>query len=180
MRIPPCFTTILEPSKPSKRIKSRQKSRHCHIFGTDARYGFLPLKKQKNRVPSTDPDKAFLRHFNDYQSTPQLCWGETQKTQGMTKTLAHTTWECKYHIVWVPKNRRKVVYGTLQKDIGQPVVMIEPVKTSVVQRMLGHGTLDMIYHHYYSWIGSETRDDGSAFLKNTYFKVFTGSEPEAP
>jgi putative transposase len=37
----------------------------------------------------------------------------------MQKTLSHTTWECKYHIVWVPKNRRKVIYGTLRKDVGQ-------------------------------------------------------------
>ena len=37
----------------------------------------------------------------------------------MKKTLAHTTWECKYHIVWVPKNRRKVIYGKLKRDIGQ-------------------------------------------------------------
>ena len=37
----------------------------------------------------------------------------------MKKTLAHTTWECKYHIVWVPKNRRKIVYGKLKLDIGK-------------------------------------------------------------
>ena len=36
----------------------------------------------------------------------------------MRRTLAHTTWECKYHIVFVPKNRRKVVYGKLRRDIG--------------------------------------------------------------
>ena len=37
----------------------------------------------------------------------------------MKKTLAHTTWECKYHVVWVPKNRRKVIYGKLKRDVGQ-------------------------------------------------------------
>jgi putative transposase len=36
----------------------------------------------------------------------------------MQKKLAHTTWECKYHIVFVPKNRRKVIYGKLRRDIG--------------------------------------------------------------
>ncbi|NCO52644.1 MAG: IS200/IS605 family transposase [Deltaproteobacteria bacterium] len=36
----------------------------------------------------------------------------------MKRTLAHTTWECKYHIVFVPKNRRKVIYGKLRRDIG--------------------------------------------------------------
>ena len=32
--------------------------------------------------------------------------------------LAHTAWECKYHVVWVPKYRRKVIYGNLRKEIG--------------------------------------------------------------
>lgn len=36
----------------------------------------------------------------------------------MKKSLAHTMWECKYHIVWVPKRRRKVVYGKLREEIG--------------------------------------------------------------
>lgn len=27
-------------------------------------------------------------------------------------SLAHTKWECKYHIVFAPKYRRKVAYGT--------------------------------------------------------------------
>ena len=37
----------------------------------------------------------------------------------MKRRLAHTVWECKYHIVWVPKNRRKVVYGKLKRDVGR-------------------------------------------------------------
>ncbi|MEW5950252.1 MAG: IS200/IS605 family transposase [Thermodesulfobacteriota bacterium] len=32
--------------------------------------------------------------------------------------LTHTAWECKYHVVWVPKFRRKVVYGKLKREIG--------------------------------------------------------------
>ena len=36
----------------------------------------------------------------------------------MKKVLAHTVWECKYHIVWVPKNRRKILYGKLRKEVG--------------------------------------------------------------
>ena len=33
-------------------------------------------------------------------------------------SLAHTTWECKYHIVFAPKYRRKVVYGKIRADVG--------------------------------------------------------------
>jgi len=36
----------------------------------------------------------------------------------MKNVLSHTVWDCKYHIVWVPKRRRKVVYGQLRQEIG--------------------------------------------------------------
>jgi putative transposase len=32
--------------------------------------------------------------------------------------LSHTLWDCKYHIVWIPKCRRKVLYGQLRKHLG--------------------------------------------------------------
>ena len=36
-----------------------------------------------------------------------------------TNSIAHTTWNCKYHIVFAPKYRRKVIYGKIKGDIGQ-------------------------------------------------------------
>ncbi|MBQ4558427.1 MAG: IS200/IS605 family transposase [Clostridia bacterium] len=35
-----------------------------------------------------------------------------------TNSLAHTTWNCKYHVVFAPKYRRQVVYGKYRRDIG--------------------------------------------------------------
>ena len=35
-----------------------------------------------------------------------------------TDSLAHITWECKYHIVFAPKFRRKEIYGKLKQEIG--------------------------------------------------------------
>ena len=34
-------------------------------------------------------------------------------------SLSHTKWECKYHIVFAPKYRRKVFYGQKRYEIGQ-------------------------------------------------------------
>lgn len=34
-------------------------------------------------------------------------------------SLAHTKWNCKYHIVFAPKYRRKVIYGEIKSDIGK-------------------------------------------------------------
>ncbi len=36
-----------------------------------------------------------------------------------TKSLSHTTWNCKYHIVFAPKFRRKVFYGEKRIEIGK-------------------------------------------------------------
>jgi putative transposase len=34
-------------------------------------------------------------------------------------SLAHTKWNCKYHIVFAPKYRRQIIYGKIKEDIGQ-------------------------------------------------------------
>jgi putative transposase len=34
------------------------------------------------------------------------------------QSLSHTVWECKYHLVWVPKYRRKVLYGDIRNHLG--------------------------------------------------------------
>ena len=34
-------------------------------------------------------------------------------------SLAHTSWNCKYHIVFAPKYRRQVIYGRLKNEIGK-------------------------------------------------------------
>lgn len=33
------------------------------------------------------------------------------------KSLAHTRWECQYHIVFIPKYRKKTLYGKLREDV---------------------------------------------------------------
>src|SRR5215475_1226499 len=34
------------------------------------------------------------------------------------QSLSHSRWNCKYHVVFVPKRRRKTLYGTLRKALG--------------------------------------------------------------
>ena len=34
-----------------------------------------------------------------------------------SKSLSHTKWKCQYHIVFIPKYRKKVLYGKLQEDV---------------------------------------------------------------
>ena len=35
-----------------------------------------------------------------------------------TDSLNHTKWECKYHVVWIPKCWKKVLYGQLRRELG--------------------------------------------------------------
>src|SRR5579859_2655713 len=33
-------------------------------------------------------------------------------------SLAHSVWECKYHVVWIPKYRRKKLFGEIRRELG--------------------------------------------------------------
>ena len=35
------------------------------------------------------------------------------------KSLSHSKWRCKYHIVFVPKYRRQIIYGRIKADVGK-------------------------------------------------------------
>ncbi|MBX3146532.1 MAG: IS200/IS605 family transposase [Gemmatimonadales bacterium] len=34
------------------------------------------------------------------------------------ESLSHSQWECKYHVIFIPKRRRKVLYGSLRRHLG--------------------------------------------------------------
>ena len=35
------------------------------------------------------------------------------------QSLSHTKWECKYHLTWIPKYRKKELYGDLRRYLGE-------------------------------------------------------------
>ena len=35
------------------------------------------------------------------------------------ESLSHTKWECKYHVIFIPKYRRKALYGQLRAHLGE-------------------------------------------------------------
>ena len=39
-------------------------------------------------------------------------------------SLPHTKWKCQYHIVFIPKYRRKVMFGNLRKEVGEAISKI--------------------------------------------------------
>jgi len=52
------------------------------------------------------------------------------------KSLNHTLWECKYHVVWIPKYRRKTIYDQLRKYLGSTFKDLAAQKES--QILEGH------------------------------------------
>ena len=52
------------------------------------------------------------------------------------RRLNHTSWDCKYHVVWIPKYRKKIIYGQLRKYLGEVLRELALQKES--QIMEGH------------------------------------------
>jgi len=49
------------------------------------------------------------------------------------KSLSHTKWECKYHVVFIPKCRKKVLYGRICKELGRVFVELARQKDCVIE-----------------------------------------------
>ena len=59
------------------------------------------------------------------------------------ESLSHTKWECKYHIVFIPKYRRKVLYGQLKKQLGEIFHKLAMQKESRIEE--GHLMSDHVH-----------------------------------
>jgi putative transposase len=52
------------------------------------------------------------------------------------ETLNHTTWDCKYHVVFIPKSRRKLLFQELRKPLGKVFRQLAAQKEAKVEE--GH------------------------------------------
>jgi putative transposase len=59
------------------------------------------------------------------------------------KSLSHTTWECKYHVVFIPKCRRKTLYGQLRRYLGEVFRRLAEQKGSRIEE--GHLMPDHVH-----------------------------------
>ncbi len=59
------------------------------------------------------------------------------------QSLSHTVWECKYHVVWIPKYRKKALYEQLRKHLGQVFRELARHKESNVEE--GHLMVDHVH-----------------------------------
>ena len=59
------------------------------------------------------------------------------------KSLCHTRWDCKYHVVFIPKRRKKKIYGLLRKHLGEIFHELAHQKESSVEE--GHLHQDHVH-----------------------------------
>ena len=60
-----------------------------------------------------------------------------------TNSLSSTTWMCKYHIVFIPKYRRKAIYGQYRQDLQEIIRLL--CKYKGVEILEGHMMIDHVH-----------------------------------
>jgi len=117
------------------------------------------------------------------------------------QSLSHTTWESKFHIVWIPKCRRKVLYGGLRKHLGPVfkelasqrqsriveghmltdhvhVLISIPPKYSVAQ-VVGYIKGKSAIHIARNFAGRKRNFTGQSFWARGYFVSTVGKDEKA-
>ena len=114
--------------------------------------------------------------------------------------LSHTKWDCKFHGVWIPKCRRKMLYGQLRKNLGDVfhdlarqkesrvleghlqsdhvhvLISIQP-KYSVAQ-VVGYMKGKSAIHIARTYLGQRKNYRGMSFWARGYFVSTVGADEE--
>ena len=59
------------------------------------------------------------------------------------RSLSHAKWECKYHVVFIPKYRKKAIYGELRKSLGKVFRTLAEQRESYIEE--GHLMPDHVH-----------------------------------
>lgn len=60
-----------------------------------------------------------------------------------SRTLCHSKWDCKYHVVFIPKYRKKTLYGNLRRHLGEVLRSLAQQKESWIEE--GHLMPDHVH-----------------------------------
>ena len=59
------------------------------------------------------------------------------------QSLSHVRWDCKYHVVFIPKYRQKVLYGRLRRRVGR--ILRDLCEQKGVELLEGHAMPDHVH-----------------------------------
>ena len=116
------------------------------------------------------------------------------------ENLSHTKWECKYHVVWIPKYRKKSLYGELRRYLGSTfrelamqresrvieghllpdhvhVLISIPPKYAVAQ-VVGYLKGKSAIHIARTYMGRKKNFTGQHFWARGYFVSTVGADEE--
>ena len=85
----------------------------------------------------------FLREYDKTVLPRKAPRGNRRTVMKDWRSMAHVTWDCKYHVVIVPKYRRKVFYGKQRRRIGE--ILQELCRQKDVELVEGNAAIDHIH-----------------------------------
>jgi putative transposase len=59
------------------------------------------------------------------------------------QSLSHSKWDCKYHVIFIPKYRKKVIFGKIRKNLGKTLHALAQMKECRI--LEGNAMLDHIH-----------------------------------
>ena len=114
--------------------------------------------------------------------------------------LSHTKWECKFHVVWILKCRRKMLYGQLRKNLGEVLHDLARQKESrvleghlqsdhvhmlisippkyAVSQVVGYMKGKSAIHIARTYLGQRKNYSGKSFWARGYFVSTVGADEE--
>jgi putative transposase len=84
------------------------------------------------------------------------------------ESLSHTRWDCKYHVVFIPKCRRKTLYTELRKHLGE------------VFRRLAEQKESRVEEGWHNFLGNRLMVDALLHPPAAYDRQHQGALPATP
>ena len=91
------------------------------------------------------------------------------------QSIQHTRWNCTYHVVFIPKYRKKVMYGTVKRDVGEVIRKLCEMKG--VTLIEGKACVDHV-HIYVAIPPKISVSDFMAYLKGKSALMIFDRHPE--
>jgi putative transposase len=100
----------------------------------------LPFSKPPALPVRLEKAMPFQRHFLLRKPLRETTGGNAMRGW---QSLLHVKWECKYHVVIVPKYRKRVLYGRIKRDFGK--IIRQLCRQKEVELLEGHAMPDHIH-----------------------------------
>ena len=78
-------------------------------------------------------------------------------------SLSHVRWDCKYHIVFVPKYRKKKLYGKFRSRVGE--ILRDLCRQRGVELLEGHLMPDHIHVNYFIMVTFRIENNDSKLVR---------------